>query len=246
MAIVAAVAASCYAARGLILLALGMWLDVGERPQKADFIMILAGDENNRPYLAAALVRAGCAGKALVAKGDISCAVSEGIVPPADEIIRRVLLSYGTAAENIITLPVAAATTYDEARALANFLEKKTNSRVLIVTTHYHTRRARWIFSKILGDMQKISFVSAPTDKFQLATWWRNDSGSVEIISEYVKLMYYVICYGYGSYFLAGGVMLAILVVFYRRSHGKNAPTASSPLARPPDVTSTSLNKQST
>ena len=79
-AIVVAIATSCYAARGLILLALGTWLDVGERPEKADFVMILTGEENNRPFLAAALLRAGYAQRALVAQCRMSSNVIDGIV----------------------------------------------------------------------------------------------------------------------------------------------------------------------
>ena len=36
------------------------WLDVGQQPRQADYVMVLNGGENTRPFAAAALVGAGC------------------------------------------------------------------------------------------------------------------------------------------------------------------------------------------
>ncbi len=139
--------------------ALGTWLDVGEKPKAADYVMLLTGEENSRPYMAAALVRAGYARKVLVAKINNLLPADEDLVPPAEEIVRRVIVSRGIPAEDVIILPDCATTTFDEAKALAFFRGINPEARVLIVTNHCHTRRARWIFSRVLGNLQGISFI---------------------------------------------------------------------------------------
>lgn len=48
-------------ARGYLLPTLARWLDVGVAPQPADYLFVLPGGEDTRPFVAAALVKAGYA-----------------------------------------------------------------------------------------------------------------------------------------------------------------------------------------
>ena len=145
------VLAACWAAYPRLLRAAASWLDVGQRPHKADYVMLLNGGENSRPFAAAALVKGHWARRVLVAETAASPEVIDGIVPPYHEINRRVLLSRGVAAADVAILPGAAASTYDEAAALAAFLRDKPNARVLVVTNDCHTRRSRWVFARVLA-----------------------------------------------------------------------------------------------
>ena len=120
----AVVLATCWATHPRLLRAAASWLDVGERPRKADYVMVLNGGEDSRPFAAAALVKAHWARRALVAETAPSPEVIDGIVPPYHEINRRVLLKRGVPAADVTILPGAAATTYDEAVALAAFLQR--------------------------------------------------------------------------------------------------------------------------
>ena len=87
--------------------------------------MVLNGGENTRPFAAAALVKAGWAQRVLVAEVAPTPAVSDLILPPHHEINRQVLIKRGVPAENVVILPGKAATTRDEAKALAAFLENQ-------------------------------------------------------------------------------------------------------------------------
>ena len=87
------VLAACWAAYPRLLRAAASWLDVGQRPHKADYVMLLNGGENSRPFAAAALVKGHWARRVLVAETAASPEVIDGIVPPYHEINRRVLLS---------------------------------------------------------------------------------------------------------------------------------------------------------
>jgi uncharacterized SAM-binding protein YcdF (DUF218 family) len=186
-----------YAARDHLLPAAADWLDVGVQPRRADYVFVMPGDENVRPFVAAALVNAGLADRVLVPRAGSSPEVEDGIRPPADELICRVLVHRGVRPGRIAMIDKKTTSTYGDAGALAAFLESSPDARVSIVTSHYHTRRARWTFGRVLGGRRgQIDFVSAPTDVFQKESWWQVERGFVAVVSEYLKLISYGLRYG--------------------------------------------------
>ncbi len=210
-----------------LLHAMERWLDVGERPQRADYVMVLNGGEETRPFAAAALVKAGFARHVLVAATAVSPLVADRIVPAYHEINRQVLLKRGIAASEITILPGAAATTFDEATALAVFLAERPHARVLLVTSDFHSRRSRWIFGRTLADRaEHVVLVSAPTDEFRKDCWWQDDEGFTTILSEYLKLAFYVVRYGHFGYWLAACIVLVLAGKWMRRQKSA-APSPS-------------------
>jgi len=196
LAVAAAVPVGVYLGREYLLPPMAYWLDVGGPPQRADYVMVLPGDANVRPFVAAALVKAGLAGRVLVPKTETAPEVDDGIYPPSDELIGRVLVRRGVAPEKIVILSGRSNSTCGDARVLAEFLESSPGARVSVVTNNYHTRRARWIFARVLKDRTgQVSFVSAPTEGFRPDNWWRVQEGFLAIVSEYLKLA----CFGAGT-----------------------------------------------
>lgn len=211
-----------YLERDTALPAAATWLDVGESPQKADAIMLLNGNENARSFAAAALVKGKWASRVLVTKMKPRPPALEGIVPPEHEINRQVLLHCGVPDSSVVLLEGEAESTYDEAVALRNFLDADSGLRVLIVTDWPHTRRARWVFSRVLGDrVQSLSMVSVPMEDCQPTDWWQSDSAFLFIVAEYIKLALYGVRYGWLAYGLVAllGVWLLSRWVLYRRWH---------------------------
>lgn len=207
-----------WAMRVPMLRAMVRWLDVGERPEKADYVMVLTGDEETRPFTAAALLKAGLARKVLVTEAAATPLVTDHILPPSHEICRQALLKRGIAPNDIVVFPAAAAATYDEAIALADFLRNRPAIRVIVVTSDYHTRRSRWVFARTLaGRAKQISFVSALTDEFTMESWWQAEAGCVAIVAEYLKLAFYVFRYGHAGYWLAACGGLALVARWIRR-----------------------------
>jgi uncharacterized SAM-binding protein YcdF (DUF218 family) len=205
-----------------LLLAMAQWLDVGVRPQQADYVMVLNGGEGSRPFAAAALFKAGLAPHVLVAKTYITPKAADGLVPPYHELNRRVLLNRGVPATAITLLPGAAATTFDEARALAIFLAERPHARVLVVTNDYHARRSRWIFARTLADRAgQIELVSAPSDDLPKDGWWQDEEGFVAVLSEYLKLAFYVVRYGHFRYWLAACIALLLVSRWVRRRESR-------------------------
>jgi uncharacterized SAM-binding protein YcdF (DUF218 family) len=216
--LLAVVLVACWATYPRLLRAAASWLEVGERPRKADYVMLLNGGEDSRPFAVAALVKRHWAPRVLVAATAPSPAVLDGIVPPEHEINRRVLLLRGVPAGDIRILPGAAAATYDEAMALAAFLRHKPDARVLVVTSDYHTRRSRWVFARVLGESGgQVSFISAPSDEFPRDRWWQSQVGLLSIVPEYLKLVFYAADYGYLGYWLAACGVLCLTARWVRR-----------------------------
>ena len=224
-----------YLARARLLPAAARWLDVGVRPHRAEYVMVLPGDEQTRPFVAAALVKAGLARRVLVPKPVASRQAEDGIVPPTHEIIRRVLRHRGVPEEDIVLLDGRTSSTFGDMQALAAFLEaspKASVASVTIVTNDYHTRRARWVLARVLGDRSRhVAFISAPTDDFQADNWWQADAGFMAIAGEYLKLAYYAARYGQLRYWAAACAALTVIALVYRRRRITRT-AGSSQLAR--------------
>jgi uncharacterized SAM-binding protein YcdF (DUF218 family) len=197
LAVLLAMLTILWITRGWILPAMGRWLDVGVPPQRADYVMILNGDENTRPFAAAALIKSGWAAHALMSQVRPLPGKVENDRFSSNVLIRQVLLQRGVPEEKITLLPGSAATTFDEALSLATFLESHPGAKVLIVTNHFHTRRARWIFARTLPSSVEFSMISVPCETFDLNTWWKTEYGWTSVSSEYFKLAFYSVYYGY-------------------------------------------------
>ncbi len=217
-----------YAARGQILPCAAHWLDVGQPPQAAEYVMVLGGEYNTRPFVGAALWKAGLARQVLMARVIEDPDIEDGIAPPHHEVECRVLRLRGVPDDCIVLLGERADSTFDEATLLSDFLASRPESRVTVVTSDYHTRRSHWIFTRVLGDRaQQVAFVSAPTEDFYADTWWETDKGFRAVMGEYVKLVLYGLRYGWLGYEMAGVLVAAVLLVIWRRSRRRRVAKES-------------------
>ena len=96
----------------------------------------------------------------------------------------------------LMFLPGEITSTADEARELAAFLKEHKDATVAVVTSAFHTRRARMVFHKLLGDNAgRVSFVGIPCDGVDEDSWWRTPHGCAVYLSEYCKFPYYWLRY---------------------------------------------------
>jgi len=108
--------------------------------------------------------------------------------------------------------------------ALAVFLQKHPSAPVLVVTNDCHTRRSRWVFTRVLGDRaRQVSFVSAPSDEFPMDRWWQSPVGLLSIATEYPKLVFYAAIYGYFGYWLGACGALLLVARWIRRRESRKA-----------------------
>jgi uncharacterized SAM-binding protein YcdF (DUF218 family) len=181
-----------------ILTGLADFLVVSNPLQKAQFIFVLNGDYNSRPFVAARLYREGYSpqiaiaisrsdpGEAIGLRGSdtyISIGLMEALGVPADRIL-------------ILPFPGGVTSTYDEARALRSYLNAHPRQQILLVTSAFHTRRARWIIAKELEPLPvHLEVDPAPYLGFDQTDWWTTRTGWLDLGDEYIKLLYYLIRY---------------------------------------------------
>jgi uncharacterized SAM-binding protein YcdF (DUF218 family) len=172
----------------------GAHLDVSTPPHAVDDVLVLGGGADTRPFVAAALYKAGLARRVLLPTVRSSPESADGAVPAEHEIMRQVLLKRGVPSEAIELLPGEVSTTAEEARALRQYLDEHPGRRLAVVTNDYHTRRARWIFRSEIGDRAAdVAFFAASTDDFDAHDWWQSETGFKRYCDEYVKLLAYLV-----------------------------------------------------
>jgi uncharacterized SAM-binding protein YcdF (DUF218 family) len=164
-----------------ILTALGSFLIKAGPPQKADVILVLAGDGfGHRILKAAELVQQGYAPKALISGpdgqyGQYECDLA---IPFA--------VKAGYPESDFIHFEHRSRSTSDEGTALAAKLREMNAKRVLVVTSNYHTRRAGWILHRAAPEIAFI-VVAAPDEYFKPDSWWHNREASKTFLYEWLK-----------------------------------------------------------
>lgn len=170
----------------------GEWLSAADQPQKADAIVVLGGGYA-RPFQAADLYRQGLARKIYVsapAREDQHRLLDEaGIAfPREEEVVREVLLKKGVPASAIELLGKDLISTAAEAQA-ARALFAQRAPRLLVVSSPYHLRRARMIFSDALPAAD-IRVIATGYDPFP-SSWWKDQSAARNVLLELAKIAYY-------------------------------------------------------
>ena len=169
--------------------------------ERADAILVLGGSATfvERTQKAAELYRKGVSAKILLTDdgGQAGWSRAEQRNPKFVELARKSLIEQGVPADAIEIIEPPVAGTIDEARAFSETSKTENLKSVLLVTSAYHTRRARWTFTRVLANNVEIGIESAPTgiQTPQPVYWWLSASGWNLVAGEYVKSAYYWIYY---------------------------------------------------
>ena len=180
-----AVVSLVYMTRRHTLTAIGNWLDVGEDPDRCDYVMLLNGDQETRPFEVADLYLQGKAERVLITSVNQSQSSTQ---PKIHELARGILTRCGVPDDKIDFVDSRCDSTYDEAKALDMFMEQHPDATFYVVTNTYHTRRSRWVFRNVLGSkMSRVGMVSARTDAFNAGNWWKHEDGFVLYLAEFLN-----------------------------------------------------------
>jgi uncharacterized SAM-binding protein YcdF (DUF218 family) len=168
------------------------WLSAGDRPQKADAILVLGGSFT-RPFQAADLYRQGLARKIYVSvplrEDQLRLLDEAGIAyPREEEVVRQVLLKKGVPASAIEYFGKASVSTAAEAQA-ARALFARGAPRLLVVTSPYHLRRTRMTFADALPAAD-IRVIATSYDPFPQA-WWKDQNAARNVLLELAKITFY-------------------------------------------------------
>lgn len=156
----------------LMRLAGNVWT-VDEGPVAADAIVIL-GDDNysgDRATRAAELLKAGWAPR-VVASGRY-------LRPYASiaELEEHDLTDRGVPASAIVRLAHRAENTRDEAAEIDKLIVARGWKRIIVVTSNFHARRARYICERTFPQGTVLRVVGARDSDFDPDNWWRTRLG---------------------------------------------------------------------
>jgi uncharacterized SAM-binding protein YcdF (DUF218 family) len=148
--------------------------------------LLLLGDDNyyaDRATHAAELIRHGVA-PVVVASGR-RLRPGAGVV----ELQEHDLIERGVPKDKIIRFPHDAASTLEEAMALARLCSERHFRSVIVVTSNYHARRARYIFGKVFPPTIAVSLAGAHDGDFDPDHWWEKRKSEELFMHEVVGMM---------------------------------------------------------
>ena len=188
LAIVGLLAGITYVFRAPLLVGLADAWVVNDPVTKADAIVVLGGGLEYRPSAAARLFHDGVA--PLILYTDVRPKPAAEM--RQEELTRRILLSNNVPATAMTLVGTNVASTYDESRAVRAWIEKSGAKSIVIVTDPFHTRRARWIFSRELqGTKTEIHLVAINPYEYTATNWWTRKKGLVAFQNEVIKYLCY-------------------------------------------------------
>lgn len=154
-------------------------------PQRSDVIVVLAGETEYRPALALQLLDRNYGRRMLLD------------VPAASEIynitqlqVAREYVSSLPDNHSIDLCPIEGLSTKAESHDVAKCLALEPGTKVLIVTSDFHTRRALSIFRRELPG--KTFSVAAAHDPAQFgAQWWKRREWAKTCVDEWLRLAWW-------------------------------------------------------
>jgi len=154
---------------------------VVDDPQPSDVIVVLAGENHFRPVRALELLDRGMARRVLI---DVP---AEARVYQFSEVelAEKYVLDLPEAA-SVAICPIEGLSTRDESHDAEKCLAQVTGTRVLLVTSDFHTRRALSIFRQ---EVRGKSFtVAAVHDDTQFgARWWEHRQWAKTCLDEWLR-----------------------------------------------------------
>jgi uncharacterized SAM-binding protein YcdF (DUF218 family) len=174
-----------YLARGPILRFVAESWIVEDPLGKADALVVLSDDNfyADRATRAAELLREG--------KAPLIVASGRRLRPNAGiaELMEHDLIERGVPKEKIVRLPQDADSTKEEAEAVLKFAKEKKWRSLIVVTSNYHTRRARYIFRRVFPQGIEVSVASARDGDFDPQHWWEKRKSTKELTREFAGMV---------------------------------------------------------
>lgn len=168
----------------------GYWLQApGQAPIAADAIIVLGGDNGNRSMRALALYREHFA-PTIVLTG-----LEHGTAAPPPRLTWRAdyLVAHGVP-RSALRFEVESRNSYEEATNVLALMKKRGWRRVIAVSDPPHMRRLAWTWRRVFkGSEQQFVLVASNAEWWHPDRWWRDELSGSFVITEYIKLVYYVV-----------------------------------------------------
>jgi len=180
----------------------GEFLLVKDRLQKADCIVLLAGDTFFRFKKAVELYDAGYAGMIVHSVIPESGKSSKeyynferrlrGLSDMTEkDLAMRAFRYFGKGAKDVYITQEEVTSTFDEAVAAKRFMSERRLKSMILVTSTYHMRRAFMIFKTVFrGSGIEIYNCTAVNTLFDPPRWWQKEKDVRMVMSEYCSLVF--------------------------------------------------------
>lgn len=189
-----------YFLSGPIMIMVGEFLVQADEPARSDAVVVLSTGIEYYPRLmeAAMLFQDGFAERVAIngnrksealieleRRGFQSCCLWY-------EDAVRVLELLGVPKERVIIINAESAyDTVSEAKLVGEVLSEAGITSIILTTSKYHTRRARYIWKKLFPDRFTIRAVAARNDPFSPEAWWKEGRQVRWVLAEYGAWIYY-------------------------------------------------------
>ena len=174
-----------YLLRGPILRFTGESWIIEDSLDKADALIVLSDDNfyADRATRAAELFREG--------KAPVVVASGRRLRPKAGiaELMVHDLEERAVPKEKIVRFVHDGDSTKEEAEALRKLVKEKKWRSVIVVTSNYHTRRARYIFRRVFPQGIEIRVASARDGDFDSQHWWEKRKSTKELMREFAGMV---------------------------------------------------------
>lgn len=179
----------------------GRWLVKEELPPRADALVILMGNFPERVLQAFDLYNDGLSDRIVIVEesmGPYRALEERGVrIVTNSEQAARAMITLGVPADSITLLPGDARSTLDEAKAVRDYLRGKPGTDTLILASSpAHMRRASMIFNTALKESPTPVIVGCSPSTysgFNPERWWRRKEDIQSVLSEYVKIISFVL-----------------------------------------------------
>jgi uncharacterized SAM-binding protein YcdF (DUF218 family) len=167
----------------------------------SDVIVVLSGGTPAREIEAADLFLAGYASRLVLTaqpeRASIAILQSRGVRVPKflDERLRY-LEELGVPRAAMTVMGDRVSSTMRESELVADWVERHQHRSVILVTSGYHTARARWVFQRAFAEIGVTLRVRPDSlEPFDPNIWWRDRNMLRNGLFEWQKLIFYRLWY---------------------------------------------------
>lgn len=123
----------------------------------------------------------------ILMSGGPSCGLNSSCL----EIMKNRAIQMGVPRDKIL-LDEESTTTYENARSCFEIMQKQGYQSAILVTSCYHTKRAKIIFNRFFYDKGiDLTVCAVPNVAYPVEKWWNNDTDAQRVVTEYLKIIYY-------------------------------------------------------
>ncbi len=182
-----------------VLTAMGNFLVEENQLTQSEYIIVLQGGIPDRIVHGTELYDKGYGDKILMAESHSFnnyelIEEHELELPTNVDINREAATQMGVKQEDITIVPGKVDSTREEAQKLSQYLSDRYNNSelenksIILVTSRFHSQRAKYIFSEELNKIEVISSPS-PYDPYSPNSWWTDRRQARNTFMEYIKFI---------------------------------------------------------